>query len=102
VAGRSLALCGAEALRCLAADLEAGQLFLTKESGPGAAPADAMAVVLAGLAGAAAEALPRAGARHIRARMAPPGGLILTVSWQTACGVLRCSTGRSETLHASP
>ncbi len=66
VAGWSLALCGAEALRCLAADLEAGQLFLTKESGPGAAPADAMAVVLAGLAGAAAEALSRAGARLSR------------------------------------
>ncbi len=101
-AGRSLALCGAEALRCLAADLEAGQLFLTKESGPGAAPADAMAVVLAGLAGAAAEALPRAGAQHPRSRSRARGpNSDCELAGQRACGVLRCSADRSDTVHAS-
>ncbi|KAK9825892.1 hypothetical protein WJX81_002200 [Elliptochloris bilobata] len=53
----------AEALRCLAADLAAGRLSvsLARESGPGASPADVMAVIMAGLARAAAEALPRTG-----------------------------------------
>lgn len=50
---------GAEALRCLAADLAAGRMSLAKESGPGAAPADVMAVIIAGLGGAAAEMLPK-------------------------------------------
>lgn len=50
---------GAEALRCLAADLAAGRLSLAKESGLGAAPADVMAVIIAGLGGAAAETLPK-------------------------------------------
>ena len=54
-----------EALRCLAADLTAGRLSLAAESGPGAARADVMAVIIAGLGGAAAELLPREGARRV-------------------------------------